>query len=418
MKNYLSSAVLLLLFLSSFDFIRAEDAGDDAAVDDAAVDDAAAADDNAGDDAGYYDDGGGGDDDDGGNDDARAANYYFNDDANDADDDYIKYWAEYAILPKRCIVYNDVDVIVYSMYAHGYKQCTDEPMGHYITPVSYFVSSYLDQEESDAADQEMDDFVLPDAAQYTECTGIVIENQQYYMQLGCSDESSQALAVNIYSDNTCETRSVVDGYDDANIDLSGLEIPFKKCKLCVVWIDKADDEIDDMFYENRRRYAPLCSQVWGYKDECDRKCQRIGLERGKKEGWNTSDKVLLGVLSLFGAGMLFAILRKRQKMSNKDTLLEQAAMSAAGLQQMHVVGIFALALVIITIFASLRMKQITWGMMLLLNLTLFSYLMKLTVDSGVEGDGILNADGTVTRIDSEDSSIASDISGTQLPALS
>lgn len=116
--------------------------------------------------------------------------------------------------------------------------------------------------------------------------------------------------------------------------------------------------------------------------------------------------------------MLFAILRKRQKMSNKDTLLEQAAMSAAGLQQAHVIGIFALGLVIITIFAALRMKQITWAMMLILNLILFSYLMKLTVDSGVEGDGILNADGTITRIDSEESSVASGASGVQLPPIS
>jgi len=104
-------------------------------------------------------------------------------------------------------------------------------------------------------------------------------------------------------------------------------------------------------------------------------------------------------------------------MSNKDTLLEQAAMSAAGLEQGHVAGIFGLGLLIIIIFASLRMKQITWAMLLLLNLTLFAYLMKLTVDGGVDGNGILNADGTITRIDSEESSVASGVSG-RLPALS
>ena len=115
--------------------------------------------------------------------------------------------------------------------------------------------------------------------------------------------------------------------------------------------------------------------------------------------------------------MLFAILRKRQKMSNKDTLLEQAAMSAAGLQQAHIGGIFALALIIIIIFAALRMKRITWAMMLFLNLLLFAYLMKLTVDSGMENDGMLNADGTITRIDSEDSSVASGASGAHLPPI-
>lgn len=218
-----------------------------------------------------------------------------------------------------------------------------------------------------------------------------------------------------------------------------MQIPFKKCKMCVIWADMQDDQIDDMFYENRRRNPPLCSSIWNYKDTCDRKCQRIGRERAVKEGWNSSDKVLLSVLSLFckfmlnlilvcvfkvfspislylndlnnyeGVGMLVAILKKRQKMSNKETLLEQAAMTAAGLQQAHVVGIFGLSLVIIVIFAALKMKGITWAMMLILNVTLFAYLMKLTVDSGVSNT-IVNPDGSITRLDSDDSSVESETS--------
>jgi hypothetical protein len=68
------------------------------------------------------------------------------------------------------------------------------------------------------------------------------------------------------------------------------------------------------------------------------KCQRTGLKPREKEGWNTSDKILLAILTLFGMVMLATIIRKRQKMSNKEALLEQAAMSAAGLQQAHVIG--------------------------------------------------------------------------------
>ena len=72
-----------LLQLSFLEFTFAEDAGyyggDDGAADDAAGDDAAG--------------------DDGGN-----MNYYYGDDGNADDDDYIRYWAEYAIAPKRCIV--------------------------------------------------------------------------------------------------------------------------------------------------------------------------------------------------------------------------------------------------------------------------------------------------------------------------
>merc|ERR1712165_284353 len=81
--------------------------------------------------------------------------------------------------------------------------------------------------------------------------------------------------------------------------------------------------------------------------------------------------------------MFVVILMKRQKMSNKDALLEQAAMSAAGLQQTHVVGIFVLLLLVIVMFGLLGLKSITWGLLLLLSTILFAYLMKLTVDSGL-----------------------------------
>ena len=61
----------------------------------------------------YYADDGGNDDgngagnDDAVGDDAAAQQYYYsnlNDDGTFGNDDYIKYWTDYAILPKRCIV--------------------------------------------------------------------------------------------------------------------------------------------------------------------------------------------------------------------------------------------------------------------------------------------------------------------------
>jgi hypothetical protein len=176
-----------------------------------------------------------------------------------------------------------------------------------------------------------------------------------------------------------------------------------------MWVDKNDDEIDDMFYENRQTNAPLCSTAWDYKQTCNRKCQRTGLEAGDKNGWSVPDRILLVILTIFGAGMLYAILKKRQKMSNKDALLEQAAMSAAGLEQGHVAGIFVLIIVVITIFALLHLKNITWAMLLIMNTALFGYLMKLTVDSGVgSGETVIGPDGTIIRhADSDDSSTES-----------
>ena len=58
-----------------------------------------------------------------------------------------------------------------------------------------------------------------------------------------------------------------------------------------------DDEIDDMFYENRKMNAPLCSTAWNFKQKCDRKCLRTGVDHGRV-GWNTPDKVLLAILAI------------------------------------------------------------------------------------------------------------------------
>ena len=96
-------------------------------------------------------------------------------------------------------------------------------------------------------------------------------------------------------------------------------------------------------------------------------------------------------------------------MSNKDALLEQAAMSAAGLQQAHVVGIVILVVLVIAVFALLGLKNITWALLLIMNTALFGYLLKLTVDSGVStGETIIGPDGTIIRrTDSDESSTAS-----------
>jgi hypothetical protein len=112
------------------------------------------------------------------------------------------------------------------------------------------------------------------------------------------------------------------------------------------------------------------------------------------------------ILNLFAVVMLGLIVRKRQKMSNKETLLEQAAMSAAGLQPPHVIGIFILVVLVVAVFALLGLKDITWALLLLINTALFGYLMKLTVESSVAtGETVIGPDGTILRQDSDDSSM-------------
>jgi hypothetical protein len=204
---------------------------------------------------------------------------------------------------------------------------------------------------------------------------------------------------------------IASGSEHVRSNQSILQPPFGRCQACVSWVDQNDDAVDDQYYENRQTAAPLCSTSWNYKATCGHKCQRMSTQALVKDGWSAPDKVLLFILSVFGFGMLIAILRKRQNMSNKDALLEQAAMSAAGLQQAHVIGIFILIIIVIAIFALLQLKNITWAMLLIMNTILFGYLMKLTVDSGVSaGETVIGPDGTIIRqADSDDSSVESSL---------
>jgi hypothetical protein len=116
-----------------------------------------------------------------------------------------------------------VDVIVFSIYQNGYKQCSDTAVGTYVTPVAYFMQGYLSQKASDAEDQGLE-YELPSAAQYAYCTPFMSNQVYYYFQLGCSDVSTQEVAVNIYEDSTCTRRSAVEGIDDANVDVSEIQV--------------------------------------------------------------------------------------------------------------------------------------------------------------------------------------------------
>ncbi|KAL3765975.1 hypothetical protein ACHAWO_002967 [Cyclotella atomus] len=311
----------------------------------------------------------------------------------------INYWTNYAIYPLRCVNYNSQDQIMFSMYEKSYNHCSDSPMGTYVTSVENYINGYIQQMEANAMDGGSE-YTYPDMADYVNCTYGEINGAGYYMQVGCNPNSPVGLSVNVYSDEACS--SPVSSSIDTSSVPNDLSLNYKKCTPCVIWMDKNDDEIDDGYYENKQQNAPLCNAAWNYKAICDGKCQAMAREQKVREGWNKADKVLLTVLSLFGFGMLLTIIKKRQKMSNKDTLLEQAAISAAGLQQTHILGIFALLILIIVMFALLGLKKITWALLLLLNIVLFAYLMKLTVDGSMK-ETIIGPDGKIIENDdSED----------------
>ena len=132
-----------------------------------------------------------------------------------------------SIIPFAYNSSNDVDVIVFSVFEHGYKQCSDEPMGTYIVPVPIFLKAYLEQKYQNMQDLGNDDYAIPDASAYSECQSQVIQNQEYYLQMGCTDGTSQSLSVNIYSDNTCTSRDLENGLDDSNLDVSEVQVSLR-----------------------------------------------------------------------------------------------------------------------------------------------------------------------------------------------
>jgi hypothetical protein len=121
-------------------------------------------------------------------------------------------------------------MIVYSVYEHGYKQCTDSAIGTYISSVSNFMQGYMNQKDQDAEDQGQD-FERPDASQYIYCTAYQADNKMYYLQLGCSEDSNQAITIRVYEDSTCTKLSSDDPVSD--MDVSTIQVRHVAIGMCV-----------------------------------------------------------------------------------------------------------------------------------------------------------------------------------------
>ena len=116
-----------------------------------------------------------------------------------------------------------MDVIVYSMYDNHAKVCTNEPIGTYYQPVANFLGGYIQPPYQDAVDQGYE-YNEPEVLQYAYCVGFYIQNVMFYLQVGCTDSTTQSISIQIYTDKECTQRSTnSDGYDDTNYDTS--EIP-------------------------------------------------------------------------------------------------------------------------------------------------------------------------------------------------
>jgi hypothetical protein len=101
-------------------------------------------------------------------------NYYQveeNDDRinNYSGNDFIKYWTEYAVLPKSCIHIGGKDMIAYAIYEKYYNHCADKPVGNYMIDVPTFMTAYIKQLELNAQDMIYGDgYTVPDST-YINC---------------------------------------------------------------------------------------------------------------------------------------------------------------------------------------------------------------------------------------------------------
>lgn len=157
--------------------------------------------------------------------------------------------------------------------------------------------------------------------------------------------------------------------------------------------------MDDQFFEQRQQEAPLCQTAWTYKQTCDRNCQHIG---AVKDSWTVSEQIILALMASFGLAMLAMIVRKRSKMAGKDTLMEQAAMNAVGIQPAHVGGVCILIVLYICIVAILCLKKTTWALLFIFNILLFAYMMKLTIESARRTETLIGPNGEIVQKGSDD----------------
>jgi hypothetical protein len=78
-------------------------------------------------------------------------------------------WDQYAISPRKCVYFNNQDVIIYSMFDNGNTVCSGQAAGLYYTTVPSFVSSYLEQKQQDAQISGSS-YQDPSVASYLSCT--------------------------------------------------------------------------------------------------------------------------------------------------------------------------------------------------------------------------------------------------------
>lgn len=138
-------------------------------------------------------------------------------------DDTITYWTHFYIQPQRCVIFKNKDVIVFEVFGNG-DQCMKTPLGTFYATVPDYMKGWTDEIEQKMQDTGVDDYVAPEAANYQYCTPKEVNGEVFYLMLGCADDTTQSIAVNVYSDDQCKKKLTYGDTDDARIDISDIQV--------------------------------------------------------------------------------------------------------------------------------------------------------------------------------------------------
>jgi len=334
------------------------------------------------------------------------------------DDDFWAYdsgsmdvtWDDYSMEPKTCMIYKNKHVIAFDLFGKGHNQCRKKKEGTYLMDVGQFAKAYVGQKQVDYS-LVGDEYDLPDALDYKECTAVEYNDIYYYAKLGCS--SAGGLKVLTYTDEYCtvEVGTNIGLYND-------IKISFNICQTCVSWPaessdddanagdddEEEDDEIElDDNFENYHMYdSKLCGAAAQYQQSCGWGCKKE-LKKGlsssdssSKRAWGGFEKFCLFFWSVTAIALIWVVLKQRRMMSREDAIVEEAAMNGVGLKKRHVFPL-ALGTIFFVLFAMFMVwKKLTWLLLIGSNVGLFAhfvFLRRKAKKSGAGGDGYVKDAG-------------------------
>lgn len=99
---------------------------------------------------------------------------------------------------------------MYDIFDNGDSECSDGSEGFYTDVPTYVAAMNKHDKNTYVADS------------YLDCIEKKVRGKPYYVRLGCSTTSTQALAVNLYEDSSCSTLSTLGSITE--LDVSDLEV--------------------------------------------------------------------------------------------------------------------------------------------------------------------------------------------------